>query len=758
MGEFCLEDITDVVDALSLAWVIVGDHLIVVRSSFDVVISGEPYIAFMLILNLKSKACLTRIWNQTVSKSIVSNKQEFSGICRNLFNSSKPCVGYADAKGQEEDNLLVLSPFTRKLSKACLKLIDKDDFSEENSCAECARLKKSMSLNDISREAEIDEKPISENISNDKDQFFVTIEEEIKLNISEDLSVTEMEDKKGKTGTEGTSGSKNILEPVNERFIVQSVGKMKEKRTIDMVTGCDSINEEKEFGETAPSESDFGDDEEKFDFITIEEEERVRIIEDTGVNDFEATEPMAQTVANKGENVRADEKSQPRSLNQNKINQNLQLKFKCPECDWAGCDSEYALRKHFISAHTLNTATHISKLPQYPCLRCCGFFSKEEYLKRHYCRRKGEGLKKLQIPVTQKDEFESANFEEGALSISDSSTLDKPETVVEDEGVDKAGEYPCEVCGSIFSHEALKEHMGDNHSGQKCEYCPYVGEQLDEHVSSLHTCQTCGKRFRSTPRLFDHTKGHLLEKGCTEAEARKELEAKFLNRGFLNSSLFSKPIFYSCEICGKMFASMPSLSVHQTISHIDVNAKASCSKCFMVFETFMKMKEHKLKDHREEKFPCQHCGVNFRLTNIEKHIATQHNETLLKCNDCDLKFRTKQKLKLHEIKEHSTDERYKCKFCGSHQGSEGRLKRHLKVHDDPRFKCGYCEKVFRLEKKLIVHERNHTGERPFTCDVCGKGLKTSGALYTHRTYVHKIVKPGTNPSFERRIRKRKKVD
>ena len=56
MPELNVEEITDAIGAHSLAWVFVGDHVVVMGSEFDVVLSGEPYIARMLLLNLKSGA------------------------------------------------------------------------------------------------------------------------------------------------------------------------------------------------------------------------------------------------------------------------------------------------------------------------------------------------------------------------------------------------------------------------------------------------------------------------------------------------------------------------------------------------------------------------------------------------------------------------------------------------------------------------------------------------------------------------------
>uniref|UniRef100_A0A8C5U8M8 C2H2-type domain-containing protein n=1 Tax=Malurus cyaneus samueli TaxID=2593467 RepID=A0A8C5U8M8_9PASS len=130
--------------------------------------------------------------------------------------------------------------------------------------------------------------------------------------------------------------------------------------------------------------------------------------------------------------------------------------------------------------------------------------------------------------------------------------------------------------------------------------------------------------------------------------------------------------------------------------------------------------------------------------------ADSHRGEALRVWECGKSFRDSSGLIIHQ-RIHSGDRPYECGECGKSFSTSSHLIRHLRFHTGERpYECPECGKKFHTNSNLLRHQRIHTEERPFCCPDCGKGFTHNFSLVTHRR-IHTGERPYECPECGKRF-------
>ena len=134
---------------------------------------------------------------------------------------------------------------------------------------------------------------------------------------------------------------------------------------------------------------------------------------------------------------------------------------------------------------------------------------------------------------------------------------------------------------------------------------------------------------------------------------------------------------FKCLTCNKMFASKESLNNHKRV-HNKTYQCTVCLKCFT-------------------------CKAA-----LDVHDRTHTGEKPYMCSTCGKSFAQKSQLKIHQAT-HSGERKFKCMVCPDNRSFKTKdgLTKHMKFHDEPKYCCVICGKIYYTSSHLKRHEKTH---------------------------------------------------
>ena len=268
-------------------------------------------------------------------------------------------------------------------------------------------------------------------------------------------------------------------------------------------------------------------------------------------------------------------------------------------------------------------------------------------------------------------------------------------------------------------------------------------------------CVFCDQTFRLIKLKDEHVKAeHPDERVCKICHKKRPTLKSTEN--CMRDHLFG--LLHSCQVCGKKFRSAHKLRLHSGAVHErPEDVLCSCDVCGFKTRHKGNLRRHVISVHLggAKKFTCPHCpDVSYTtLTSLNIHLYRQHDaEAPMKCDNCNAGFTYSAELRAHRVhcsgssvsreqkkslQEHFDikDGKFQCKLCPKSYDSRQKFSFHYQATHKDNKTCKICNKTFNVFANFRRHQKNvHEKIRKYHCDHpgCEKSFGTNSGLKSHK--------------------------